>query len=229
MKTAICVPYREHPARDHLWRFTREWISKNYPQPVFTADSGGVKFSRGRARNLAAKLAGNWDVAVFHDSDTIAHPDAITQAIDLAATSMRMVVTADSHMYCDEPSTKRILESGVPQFARPASFDAQGIYQKPCSGIVAVNRDVFDAVGGYVELEDWGYEDLVFLQSCGLFAQGNTWVPGHINLHLYHPPAERTEHTKVNEQAWQSLAKFRRHRDISGARKYLASLGHTVP
>lgn len=209
-----------------MWEFVRSWIGAHYPMPVFVGDNPG-RFSPSAARNDAARQAGDWDVAVFHDSDTIAHPDAIHQAIQMAAESMMMVVAADSHMYCDRPSSQRILDSRVAAFARPQSFDSNGIYEKPCSGIVAVNRTLFDTVGGYVEsLSGWGYEDLVFLQMCGIFGDGNTWVPDHINLHLWHEPSPRDEHTRSNKAVWKKLTEFRRRKDQAGARTYLASLGH---
>jgi hypothetical protein len=69
----------------------------------------------------------------------------------------------------------------------------------------------------------------VFLQMCGIFAGGNTWVPGHINLHLWHPPAPQTDDTVTNKRVWQTLTQYRLRRDRKGARQYLASLGHTVP
>lgn len=227
--TVILTPYRAQPGRDHLWDWVKNWISQNYDYPVFVGDSDG-EFSRSAARNNAARAAGDWDVAIFHDSDTIAHPDAVAQAIDMAAHSMQMVVTADSHMYCDQPSSQRIRDSGVPMFPRPDSFDDRGIYQRPCSGIVAVNRDLFAKTGGYVEsLAGYGYEDLVFLQQCGIFGDGNTWVPGHINLHLWHEPSTRNQHTDRNRQVWNTLTRYRRRRDPDGARHYLSTLGHFVP
>lgn len=230
INAVICTPFRPRGNRDtHIWTWVQRWIATNYPMPITVGDTAGV-FSTAAARNQAAKTAGNWDVALFHDADTIAHPDAVAQAVDMAATSMQMVVTADAHMYCDEPSTERILKSGNPGFARPVSFDKNGIYERPCSGIVAVNRDLFDRVGGFVEsLTGWGYEDLVFLISCGIFGDGNTWVPGHINVHLWHPPAAKTLHTRTNRKVWQTLTNYRRRNDPDGARTYLASLGHTVP
>lgn len=197
--------------------------------PIHVGDNPG-EFSPAAARNMAARLAGDWDVAVFHDSDTIAHPEAVAQAVTMAANCMQMVVAADSHMYCDKPSSQRIMASGQPTFARPVSFDEKGIYTRPCSGVFAVNRELFDRVGGYVEsLHGWGYEDLVFLQQCGIFGDGNTWVPGHITLHLWHPPAPKTADTATNEIVWHRLTKFRRRQDRTGAKQYLASLGHSVP
>jgi hypothetical protein len=116
-------------------------------------------------------------------------------------------------------------EASVP---RPDSFDHHGIYERPCSGVFAVNRDLFHKVGGYVEtLTGWGYEDLVFLQCCGIFGDGNTWVPG-ITLHMWHPPSPRDDDTFTNKKVWQTLTKYRVRADRDGARRYLNDLGHTV-
>lgn len=229
MKTVILTPYRATPEREPIWVWVQKWIAEHYPMPVVVGDSDG-KFSVAAARNEAARLAGDWDVAVFHDSDTIAHPEAVQSAVTLAADSMKMVVTADSHMYCDPVSSRRIIESGVPWFPRPASFNDDGVYAKPCSGIVAVSRELFDRVGGYVEsLVSWGYEDLVFLQQCNIYGNGNTWVPGHINLHLWHPQSPRDSDTDFNKQVWHTLTQYRIRADRDGARRYLADLGHSVP
>jgi len=212
-----------------VWQWVRGWISDNYDMPLFVGDTAG-SFSPSAARNHAARLAGDWDVAVFHDADTIAHPEAVEMAVEMAAHSMQMVVAGDSHMYCDQASSGRIMRSGVPMFPRPNSFDRNGIYQLPCSGVFAVNRDVFEKVGGYVDsLTGYGYEDLVFLQMCGIFAAGNTWVPNHITLHMWHPETARDHNTVTNRQVWQKLTHYRRRRDPVGARTYLAQLGHTVP
>jgi glycosyltransferase involved in cell wall biosynthesis len=229
MRTVILTPFRAQPGRDVVWQWVRGWISDNYDMPLFVGDNAG-SFSPSAARNNAARLAGDWDVALFHDADTIAHPEAVAQAVDMAAHSMQMVVAGDSHMYCDQPSSARIMGSGNASFARPNSFDEHGIYQRPCSGVFAVHRKVFDKVGGYVEtLQGWGYEDLVFLQMCGIFAAGNTWVDGHITLHMWHPESPRDHHTNTNKEVWQKLTHYRRRRDPAGARNYLAQLGHTVP
>lgn len=231
INAVICTPFRDDGGRRaQLWRFVQYWIAEHYDLPVHTGDRPGP-FNRAAARNAAARTAGEaWEVAVFHDSDTIAHPDAIAAAITTAYDTGALVVAGDAHMYCDEPSTERILASGQAGFARPVSFDDNGIYERPCSGIFAVSRDTFERVGGYVEaLDGWGYEDLVFLQQCGIFAGGNTWVGGHITLHLWHEPSPATAATERNRTAWQTLAAHRRRRDPAGARAYLAGLGHEVP
>lgn len=232
MRTVILTPFRPSTANEERlrnWLWVQNWIRDNYPYSMFQADSPGSVFSPAAARNAAVRAAGDWDVAVFHDSDTIAHPDAVAQAVDLAANSMQMVVAGDSHMYCDATSSQRIIRSGSPAFARPDSFDEHGIYAKPCSGVFAVNRELFDRVGGYVEsLQGWGYEDLVFLQCCGIFGDGNTWIPGHITLHLWHPPADRNQDTTTNRGVWQTLTRYRIRGDRAAAKDYLHRLGHTI-
>jgi hypothetical protein len=231
MRTVILAPFRsDHGRRALLWDWVRDWIAQNYDYPIFTADSDGQEFSSAQARNRCAAAAGDWDVALIHDTDTIAHPDAVAQALELAASTNKMVLTADAHMYCDQPSSDRILASGNPAFARPASFDKHGIYERPCGGVLAISRDTLATVGGYIESQHgWGYEDLCLLQMLGIFAGGNTWVPGHINLHLWHEPAPRDAQTQANKRAWQELTILRRRADRDGARRYLAGLGHRVP
>lgn len=228
-RTVILTPFRAAEGRVENLSFVRWWIAEHYPHDHYVSDSNDGPFSPAAARNNAARAAGDWDVAVFHDADTIAHPDAVAQAVDMAATSMKMVVAADSHMYCCPASSERIRTTGDVGFARPDSFDAHGIYAKPCSGVFAVSRKLWDAVGGYVaSLNGYGYEDLVFLQQCGVFGDGNTWVSNYITLHLWHPKAERDARTETNKAVWKQLTRYRTARDSAGARNYLATLGHRV-
>lgn len=229
MDTVILTPYRTAAGRDRNWAFVRDWIAEHYPHRIVVGDNDG-DFSPAAARNNAAAAAGHWDVAIFHDADTIAHPDAVAQAVELAARTHQMVVAADSHMYCCPASSDRIRATASAAFARPNTFDTDGIYERPCSGVFAVSRQLWEATGGYVaSLHGWGYEDLVLLQQANLFGAGNTWIAGHITLHLWHPPAQRTAQTATNKQVWQQLTRFRRNRDPQRARRYLADLGHTVP
>ena len=229
MRTVVLVPYRPNPQRDPVWGFVKSWITRHYNYPLFVADCDGDPFSIAQARNKAALDAGDWDVAVIHDADTIAHPEAVQRAVAEASASMRQVFTCDSHMYCDRSSSQRIMDSGWPMFPRP-DFTDRGAYQKPSGGIFAVSRKLFDAVGGYVEsLVAYGYEDLVFLQCCGVFGEGHGYIPGHINLHLWHPPSTQSMDSRFNEQVWQTMTEHRIRRDQIGARHYLSTLGHTVP
>lgn len=230
MKVVVLVPYRAAPEREKSWGFVRQWITSNYGYDIWVADCDGTPFSSAQARNRAAALAGDWDVAVIHDADTIAHPEAVRYAVAEASASLRMVFAGDSHMYCDPISSQRIMLSGNPGFARPVTFDERGVYPRPSGGVLAVSRTLWDATGGYLNsLTAWGFEDLVFLQCAGLFGEGHSYIPGHITLHLWHPPLPETVETRFNERIWRELTEFRIARNIDGAKHYLAGLGHTVP
>jgi len=224
---AILMPYRSDGGRRaQLYSFVRTWIRDNYDYPVYVGDTDG-EFNRGRARNAAAAAAGDWDVGIFHDADTIAHPQAVEEAIDLALITGKMVVAADAYMYTSEGSTNRILSSGSPAFARPVSLDGGGIIARPCSGVVVVTRELYDAVGGYIETFDgWGFEDLIFLTSCGIWGNGNTWVSDHILIHLWHSPAVKDARTEANERHWRQLVALQGDADRAAA--FLRGLGHTV-
>jgi hypothetical protein len=229
-KVRICVPYcPDDGRRDRLWAFTRQWICDNYKLgPVVVCDAGG-EFSRAKSRNMAADTADDWDVLLFHDADTLAHPDAVERAIQTAHVTNQMVIAGDAFIYMDQASSDRILAGG-PLFPRPVSFDEHGCYARPCSGVFAVGRELWEATGGYVEsLQGWGYEDLVFLTMCGIFGQGNTWVPNHTMLHLWHEPAPRTTDTHRNRALWEKLARHKAFGDTAGALGLLRSIGHEVP
>lgn len=230
MNTVICTPYRpDGGRRDLLWDFTQEWIETHHPRYLLAVgDSPGEKFNRGQARNAAAHAAGDWDVAVFWDSDTITAPDAVEEAIATAAVQDTMVIAGDVYMYLNQASTDRILAGG-PIIPRPVAIDdGRGIHVKPCSGIYAVSRTLFDRVGGFIEcFPDWSHEDLVFLTSCGIFGAGTWWVTGNSLLHLWHEPASVTEGSARNKEIWEGL--LARWGDPRAARNYLASYGHKVP
>lgn len=229
MRAVICVPHRpDGGRRGQLWGYTRDWISTHYDYPVFVGDSDTKEFNRGQARNRAAALAGDWEVALFHDADTITGPEAVEEAIATAAIQDTMVIAGDTYMYLNKSCTNRALAGG-PLIPCPTSIiDGRGIHTKPCSGIYAVSRTLFDKVGGFIEsFPDWSHEDLIFLTSCGVFGAGTWWVPGNSLLHLWHEPSPVTEGSKHNQEIWEGLVALYDQPDK--AREYLASYGHKVP
>ena len=216
--------------RDRNYRFLRSWIAEHHPDwPVFTGISDRDPFSPAQARNNGARMAGDWDVMVFWDADTLVHPDAVWDAVGRACSSPVMAIAADSHIYTDQLSADRYLSTGL-MFPRPRGdatgpFNSEGIYRRPCSGVLAVGRELWRATGGYVDSlggED-SHEDLVFFRQCQIFGDGVVWCDG-IAVHLWHPPAPRVNGR--NHGAWQALAGTHTRQK---ARRYLATLGHAVP
>ena len=219
--------------RDRNYHHILTWIATYHPGwPVFTGVSDRTPFSPAQARNNGAALAGDFDVVVFWDADTIAHPDAVNEAVTTAAQQPVMVLAGDAHIYSDELSTRRYFDTGLmfpqPRGNKQRPFSTEGIYRRPCSGILAVGRPLWESTGGYIDSlggED-SHEDLAFFQQCGLFGSGVVWCDG-IQIHLWHPPAERRNGR--NFRVWQKLAQLKKQRQVDAAKTYLAELGHHVP
>jgi glycosyltransferase involved in cell wall biosynthesis len=235
MRVAVVLPFGSMGCfyRDRNYRYMLTWLAEHHPQwPVFTGTSDRDPFSPAQARNNGAALAGDWDVIVFWDADTLAHPDAVLEAVRRAAADPVMVIAGDSHIYTDQLSADRYLATGL-MFPKPRGdatkpFGNQGIYRQPCSGILAVGRELWTATGGYIDSlggED-SHEDLAFFQQCGIFGDGVEWVEG-IQIHIWHPPARRSN--GHNYRVWKKLAGMKRLGLVSQAREYLATLGHCVP
>jgi hypothetical protein len=234
MKIAVVIPFGSMGCefRERNYQHIRTWIAKHHPDwPVFLGTSDRDPFAPAQARNNGAALAGDWDVLVFWDADTVVHPDAVREAVRRAAAAPVMVLACDSHIYTDQLSADRYLATGL-MFPKPRgnnrSFNLEGIYRRPCSGVLAVGRQLWTATGGYIDSlggED-SHEDLAFFQMCGIFGEGVEWVEG-IQIHLWHPPAPRSNGR--NYQVWRKLAEMKRKGLTLQAKTYLASLGHSAP
>ncbi|SLH42764.1 glycosyltransferase [Mycobacteroides abscessus] len=236
MTAAICVPrWSDNGRRDQVWEFVEPWIRDHFDYPLVVGEHPGP----GEARALAAEQA-DADVLIFWDSDTLAHPEAVETAVMRCVDENRMVLACDSHMYMSKESSDRIMYDDM-WFPRPYTMDRRdrdkAIYARPCSGVYAIPRSLYEACGGYPALGPEGFEDLVWFQLTSIMSgNGPDWVEGHITLHLWHPPAQRTQSTHRhpdtvrNKALWQQLARTRNgSRAIEQARAAMAAVGHVVP
>lgn len=238
LNIAICVPRKaDQGRRDEIWRWVRhEWLEVHHDWPIYEGTSDTDPWSMAAARNDAARQAGDWDVAVFQDSDTITHPDALRQAVIQAATCDKLVVAGDMRMTMDRVSSDEILRRGY-WFPRPDGHHSKSncedntCYGEPASGSVVIGRKLFDAIGGFCEpLRGWGYEDLVFMTCAHLFGDGVAWTPNSMLLHFHHEKSRLTEDSQRNYDIWQhlhELGKFENKRELATA--YLKEIGHTWP
>jgi predicted glycosyltransferase involved in capsule biosynthesis len=70
------------------------------------------------------------------------------------------------------------------------------------SGVLAVPRALWDAVGGFDErFVGWGFEDLAFWSACTALAGGFERIPGRM-IHLWHPKGVESGHDRyaANEE-----------------------------
>ena len=239
MKVVVLVPVDSMGCsyREQNWDFVRSWWTLHFDYPLYVGASDRTPFSPAQARNNAAHKAGDWDVAIFADADTLVAPEAVREAVRIAADTDEMVLASTAHTYMDRFSTERYLETGM-MFPVPTDwpdtvperfkFDPRSIYRAPCSGVLAVSRTLWEQTGGYVDSlggQD-SHEDLIFWQQAVIFGAGVARVPG-MQIHLWHPTADRIEGD--NHRHYHRLVAMTDQPDArERAAEYLADLGHRV-
>lgn len=235
MKVVILVPRRpDNGRRDQIWLWVKDWLTTHHPDwPIYEGVHNGDIFSMATARNNAARAAGDWDVAVIVDADTIAHPEAVEAAVTYAYHSRKLIAAGDVRIRCDETSSDRILNGGL-WFVRPEGtvHPKDGVikemcYGEPSSGVLAISRPLWDDTGGYVEsLKGYGAEDLVFITQCCIVGDGIDWIRNNTLLHLWHPRTPLTDDTRHNHDVWRKLHRLSCRRDKTAAKDYLRTMGH---
>ena len=73
VNTVILVPRRDDNGyRDELWAWTKAWWEREQSHmPIIEGYHTDGLFNRSAAINTAARIAGDWDVAVIIDADVI--------------------------------------------------------------------------------------------------------------------------------------------------------------
>ena len=192
-RVVVLVPRRAgDPVRDRAWEFVKaRWEVQGWPIYVGSHEKG--PWNASAARNEAAQLAGNWDVAIFLDADTVPRDfDAIRRGVTLAAAGS-FVRPYRRYVNLDEAASQAVLETGILP-ASPARPTSGSTASRSCPTRPAASpscpRDLFDKVRGYDErFVGWGSEDAAFglaASTMGGFKQldGEVW-------HLWHPTQER--------------------------------------
>lgn len=181
MRVAVCIPYRDGgPDRELAWHYVQRWWGQRFE--VFSATGGdGPMMNRSRARNQAAVDAGDWDLAIFGDADTVGEHRFVDKAIATARDTGQLTYPFTRYQALDKVGTKRLIAGQPPQRIRRRLENSPG-------GILCVRRDLYERVGGWDEaFEGWGYEDVAFAIAAGTLG-GVTRYPGTIT-HLWHPNA----------------------------------------
>lgn len=196
MKAVILSPFRPDGAErirnwKHAYKF---WTGMGLG--IYTADTVG-DFQRAYARNLAAELAGAWDVALFTDADIIL--DSLDQADAAIMRTWRTgaYTVAYSHLhYITEDGMKNLLK-GLP----PSHFDWDEAVAHTWECCFAVRRDVWDQVGGFDErFRGYGGQVAAFFYAYATFG-GRERIRGSA-YHLPHPLVDRSQdkHFEANKR-----------------------------
>lgn len=177
----VLVPWRtDNGARAAIWeRLRARWIEQGWT--VVEGHPGDGPFNRAAAQNNAARLAGDWDVAIITDADSIVPPERLHAAIRAAHETGRMVIAHDRWVNVHTDEQDQFLTTGSLTW-RPD----REVYKLTVSSMLACPRSVWDAVGGYDErFRGYGYEDNAFYRACEILTGEPVRLHGSV-FHLSH-------------------------------------------
>lgn len=183
MDCVILVPRRPDLYRDKLWAFVREQVAEEFYWPIVEGvDDGDAPMNRAAARNRAAEQAGDWDVAIFLDADTVPDFYPVRVAVERAAETGKLVCPQNIFRSLSRQGTRDVLAGKCALEDAPKRWD----YPNPKSSCIVIGRDLWEATGGYDErFEGWGAEDAAFYAACQ--ALGGVERLEGVCRHCWHP------------------------------------------
>lgn len=185
-RNVILVPRRpDGGRRDALWAYARtRWEALGWPVVEGRHDGPG-KFNISAARNEAARLAGDWDVAAVVDADTVSpEPGRLASAAEAAHRTGRLVRLAETYLMCDEAASDELMATGRLPARGVRRLGGRNLH---AGGVHVVPRRLWDQVGGYDErFVGWGHEDTAFEAACEALAGPIASAGGTVH-HLWHP------------------------------------------
>lgn len=215
MGVVILVPWRGgDELREQSWDVVRPYLEA-FGWPVITGDGEGP-WSRAAAVNAAAEDAGDWDVAVIADADTIP-PEGLPKAVRRAQQSGGGIRPHD-HLYRLTPSGSiAVANKGV------GALEPRHIQREhPGGGLLVVARDAWERLEGFPEdYVGWGHEDSAFGTMLVVKASWDR-MPGTA-WHLWHPePDKRSVDYRRNRQMLGRLQQTHRRelQEASRAKGY---------
>lgn len=198
--------------RDRLWRFLKQYY---WHLPIYEGYHKDGPFNRSLGLNIAATMAGNWDVGVFIDSDAYIAPKQLEEAVELARRTQKVVSPFTTVAELNQPATMQVLESGEPLFS-PADGQLEKIRTERLqtqSLVLVVPRNIFEQIGGFDEkFVGWGGEDNAFWHAATVVGGEVLRLDGSV-YHMWHQPASRQYQPK-NNQRWQRYLRAKTREDL---------------
>lgn len=181
------VPFAtDDPSRIAAWEAVQRWWRNKTGLPIYIGEADPGAFNISLARNRAAKKAGDWDVAVILDADTLITATQVSQGINLALSTGAVVYPYTERWEVNREGTQMFLnntDSAWHQHTKRHAWEHFG-------GCVIVTRKLWDDVRGYDPgFIAWGHEDGAFLAACTtLSGQQFKRIKGKV-FHLEHEPS----------------------------------------
>ncbi|MEU0496351.1 galactosyltransferase-related protein [Mycobacterium sp. NPDC006124] len=159
------MPFRpDGGRRDQLWTFTRAWLRARHPDyPIYVGASPEGLFNRSAAINRAATEAGDWDVAVVCDSDTVVPAAQLEQAVATAHRTGLLTSALSKVVELSRESTDLLLSGADADVTRLKKDRTRTKDDLTQSSVLAVPRRLWAAIDGFdEEFCGWGCEDNAF-------------------------------------------------------------------
>lgn len=190
-RVVVLVPRRSDSGpRDEVWTWLRDrWMADHPTWEIYEGtEAGSGPFNRSAAINAAAERAGDWDVAVIADADSLVSGQQATTAAALAGCTGQIVFGFERFRYVGEDMSARIMAGYLGDWTPGVEWTMEGT----CSSMVAVARPLWDAVGGFDPgFVGWGFEDVAFSLACQALGPGMHRIAGDV-WHLWHEPSPVT-------------------------------------
>lgn len=181
--SVVCIPYRSDGGlRDRARDYTQAWWEGTGREVVYGSDEG-EPFSPSKAKNAAARNAGDWTVALFCDADCVLGAGSqADEAADLALRQKAYVIAHSRICYLEDEATETVYAGVKPDCSM--TTDKVRLTSETC---FAVHRRLWDKVRGFDErFIGWGWQGLCFQMACLRLGQV-TRVKGDV-FHLWHGP-----------------------------------------
>lgn len=198
MTTPVLVPWRsDHGPRERLWTFVENRLWGDPAKyAVFEGDGEG-DFSRAKGINAAAEAAGDWDVAIIADADTIVPDERLDRAVEWVRRTGRVMLPFDRLRMLNVGQSETLMRTGqIPAETLPTRERPMDL---AVSSLIVTPREVWDAVGGFDEaFVGYGWEDRAFMYAVNLHRpfkrmSGSAW-------HLWHPPSQDPESAEMSDR-----------------------------
>lgn len=162
------VPFTsDEPSRIIVWEAVKTWWRQNVGIPIVIGESDPSTFNMSLARNRAAKKAGNWDVAVILDADTLVSPEQVKKGILLALQTSAVVYPYTERWELSPKGTQMFLADPKSNWYQDAKRHAWEHF----GGCMIVTRELWDLVRGFdPAFSGWGHEDGAFLAACTILS-----------------------------------------------------------
>lgn len=188
---------------------------ESFGWPIFIGEPVGKIWKRAEAVNVAARNAGDWEVAFIADCDTLTDPDGIRRGVEWVKSTRGAVRPHEQRYMLDPKQSIQAVQRGVSSLDR-AKLKAPWAG----GGLDVVHRDAWDAVGSMNEAyENWGWEDSDWHVQLILKASWDR-LPG-VAFHLHHDATDPVPNRESRQRFAQLQHRYRKELELWAAPKGL--------